>query len=209
MPDWRQEIRSLIASLNLDVTRESEIVEELNQHLADRREEMLATGLNARQVDEALRKELHDPALTSRLKATVNHEKPRLSIGRDTSGGLLERCWVDLRYGARILLQNPGFAIVVIASLGLGIGANTAIFQLLNAVCLRTLPVAKPEQLAAVRIVDSPHCCRGDFYSDHPDLTGGLWNQLRQQQQGFSDIAAWHPKRQNLGRGAKLARWIR
>lgn len=84
MPDWRKEIRSLIAPLNLDVTRESEVVEELNQHLADRHEEMLASGLSAEQVDEALRKELHDPALTSRLKATVNHEKSRLAIGRDT-----------------------------------------------------------------------------------------------------------------------------
>jgi predicted permease len=110
---------------------------------------------------------------------------------------------VDLRYGARLLLQNPGFAIVVIVSLALGIGANAAIFQLLNAVRLRSLPVAKPERLAAVRIVDSPHCCRGDFYSDHADLTGGLWNQLRQQQQGFSDIAAWFPRRQNLGRGGE------
>ncbi|MGC2661272.1 MAG: ABC transporter permease [Bryobacteraceae bacterium] len=73
----------------------------------------------------------------------------------------------------------------------------------LDAVRLRTLPVAKPEQLASVRIVDSPHCCRGDFYSDHPDLTGGIWNQLRQQQKGFSDIAAWYPKRQNIGRGGE------
>ena len=110
---------------------------------------------------------------------------------------------MDLRYGARLLLQNPGFAIVVIVSLALGIGANAAIFQLLNAVRLRTLPVAKPEGLAAVRIVDSPRCCTGDFYSNHPDLTGGLWNQLRERQQGFSDIAAWYPVRQNLGRGGE------
>ena len=199
MPDWRKEIRSIIASLNIDPKRESEIVEELNQHLADRREEMLAAGLDTRQADEALRKELHDQALISGLKATVNRERPPLAVGRDASGGVLERCWIDLRYGVRLLLQNPGFAIVVIASLGLGIGANAAIFQLLNAVRLRALPVAQPAQLATVRIVDSPQCCRGDFYSDHPDLTGGLWKQLRQQQQGFSDIAAWYPSRRNLG----------
>ena len=154
-------------------------------------------------MDAALIQELNDHALTAGLKATVGGEKLQLPIGSDGHERALARVWVDLRHGVRLLLQNPGFAIVVIVSLALDIGANSAIFQLLNAVRLRTLPVARPEQLAAVRIVDSPRCCRGDFYSDHPDLTGGLWNQLRQQQQGFSDIAAWYPRRQNLGPGGE------
>ena len=47
----------------------------------------------------------------------------------------------------------------------------------------------------------SPHCCTGDFYSDHPDLTSDLWNQVREQQQGFSKIAAWYPTRSNAGHG--------
>ena len=201
MPDWRKEIRSVIASLNLEATREAQVVEELNQHLGDRREEMLASGLRAEQADEALLRELHDHTLTAGLKATIGGEKLQLPIGSDGNEKALARVWIDLRHGVRLLLQNPGFAIVVIVSLALGIGANAAIFELLNAVRLRTLPLAKPEQLATVRIVDSPRCCRGDFYSDHPDLTGGLWNQLRQQQQGFSDIAAWYPRKQNLGWG--------
>src|SRR5947209_6162319 len=58
--------------------------------------------------------------------------------------------WQDLRYGARQLLLNPGFAAVAVLSLALGIGANTAIFQLVNAVRLRSLPVQKPEELAYV-----------------------------------------------------------
>jgi putative ABC transport system permease protein len=203
MPDWREEIRAVIAVLNLAPTRESEVVEELNQHLRDRRDEMLASGMKAERVYQALLGELHDPALIAGLKATLTRDRPPLPVGGDGTEQQLARIWMDLRYGARMLLQNPGFAMVVIVSLALGIGANAAIFQLLNAVRLRTLPVATPERLAAVRIVDSPHCCRGDFYSDHPDLTGGLWNHLRQQQQGFSEIAAWYPRRQNLGRGGE------
>jgi hypothetical protein len=112
------------------------------------------------------------------------------------------RAWADLRHGARLLLKSPGFSLVVILSLALGIGANTAIFQLLNAVRLRALPVEKPEQLAYVH-ANSPHCCRGDFYSNHADLTGGMWNRLREQQQGFSGIAAWYPTRHNLSQGAE------
>jgi putative ABC transport system permease protein len=201
MPDWRNEIRSAIAALNLEATREAEVVEELNQHLRDRGEAMLASGLTAQQVDEVLIQELHDPALVAGLKATMHSEAPRLPVGSDTGEQLPARIWMDIRYAARLLIQNPGFALVVILSLALGIGANTAIFQLINAVRLRELPVSKPERLAAVRIVAPAMCCTGDHYSDHPDLTGGIWNQVREQQKGFSEIAAWYPARLNVGRG--------
>ncbi len=201
MPDWRREIRAAIAHLHLEPTRELEVVEELNDHLRDRTEELSAEGLSAQQIDETLARELHDSALISGLKATTPSAPAPVTVGRDDHESFFARLGTDLRYGARLLLQNPGFALVVILSLALGIGANAAIFQLLNAVRLRTLPVSKPDQLASVRIVDSPHCCRGNHYSDHPDLTGGLWKLLRQQQQGFSDIAAWYALRQNLGQG--------
>src|SRR5690348_5997611 len=59
----------------------------------------------------------------------------------------LERFWQDLSYAARTLRKTPGFAVTAILSLALGIGANTAIFSLLNAVVLRMLPVSDPQQL--------------------------------------------------------------
>jgi hypothetical protein len=61
--------------------------------------------------------------------------------------GSLESFFMDVRYGVRVLRKNPGFAIVAIASLALAIGANTAIFSLLNGLVLRALPVQHPEQL--------------------------------------------------------------
>ena len=60
----------------------------------------------------------------------------------------LETVFQDLRYGARLLVTNPGFALVAIISLALGIGANTAIFQVLDAVRLRSLPISNSQQLA-------------------------------------------------------------
>src|SRR2546423_3772709 len=60
---------------------------------------------------------------------------------------LMDRLWQDLRFSFRTLSRSPGFVVVAVLSLGLGIGANTAIFSLINAVMLRMLPVAHPEQL--------------------------------------------------------------
>ncbi|MBV8114290.1 MAG: ABC transporter permease [Silvibacterium sp.] len=203
MPDWPKEIRAAIASLSLDPAREAEVVEELSQHLRDRYEEMLVSGISSDLASQTLLQELNDGTLISGLKATVRAAQQPLAIGNDAGESRLAGIWTDLRYGARLLRKNPGFAVVAIVSLALGIGANTTIFQLLDAVRLRTLPVKAPQQLARIKIVNSPRCCVGDFYSNNADLTGALWNHIREQQQGFSQIAAWSPFRYNLGQGGE------
>src|SRR5207302_5274044 len=79
-----------------------------------------------------------------------------------TARGVLAHLMKDARYGLRALRLNPGFAAVAILSLALGIGANTAIFQLLDAVRLRSLPVSHPEELMQVMVSNS-HGRSGDF----------------------------------------------
>src|SRR6185369_7806387 len=105
--------------------------------------------------------------------------------------------WQDLRYGFRILKNNPIFTIVAIISLGLGIGANTAIFQLLDAVRLRSLPVKNPQELAEVKIVNT-NSRSGSFSSSHPSLTNPQWEQIRDHQESFSGIFAWAEGNFNL-----------
>jgi len=75
----------------------------------------------------------------------------------------LDSGWRDLKHGARLLRLNPGFAVVAILSLALGVGANTAIFQLLDAVRLRALPVRDPAQLVEVRIEQTKDGRTGQF----------------------------------------------
>jgi putative ABC transport system permease protein len=96
---------------------------------------------------------------------------------------------MDLRHALRMLRLNPGFSLVAILSLALGTGANTAIFQLMNAIRLRTLPVASPQELAEVRIPDT-RGARGLWLRD-PALTYPLWEKIRERQQAFLGIFAW------------------
>src|SRR5579863_3418708 len=96
----------------------------------------------------------------------------------------------DLKFALRQLLKNPGFTTVAVLTLALGIGANTAIFQLVDAIRLRTLPVKRPQELALIQIADM-NGARGNFNSAYPSLTNPLWERIRDQQQAFSGTAAW------------------
>ena len=102
----------------------------------------------------------------------------------------LERTVQDLKYALRRLVKSPGFTLAAIATLSLGIGANTAIFELLDAVLLQSLPVANPQELAEVRVVDMDKA-RGGVSSGYPVVTNPIWEKLREDHPGFSAIAAW------------------
>src|SRR5438874_8333732 len=93
----------------------------------------------------------------------------------------------DLRFAFRQLLKNPGFTAVAVLTLALGIGANSAIFQLLNAVRLKTLPVSKPQELIEVRIIGGNP---GLGISDgaNAELTYPLWEQIQRHREAFSGM---------------------
>lgn len=110
--------------------------------------------------------------------------------------------WRDLRYAFRLLRLSPDFTAVAVLTLALGIGANTAIFQLIDSIRLRTIPVKNPESLAIVRISDF-HWGSGQFSSNYSQLTFPLWQQIQKQQQGFSDLAVWSTQPFNLATGGE------
>src|ERR1700726_3141420 len=98
----------------------------------------------------------------------------------------------DLRYALRTLRSSPGFAAVAILSLALGIGANTAIFSLIDVVMLKYLPVSHPEELLQVT---------GD--NRNSSFTNPLWEQIRDRQDVFSGIFAYGTMRFNLANGGE------
>lgn len=145
---------------------------------------------------------LHRMAILGRrlgLVANSEHAGPLVTYKKDmTISNLLESLWQDFHFGARLLRLNKGFFLVATLSLALGIGANTAIFQLVDAVRLRLLPVSHPEQLAELQIAKNDHCCSGNFSDRHPDFTYAQWEQIRDRQQAFSSLFAWGDNRFNL-----------
>lgn len=115
----------------------------------------------------------------------------------------LETFWSDLRFGGRLLRFNSGFAAAAILSLALGIGANTAIFQLIDALRLRTLPVKHAHEIARIAI-DHRAGASGQFSTRYPDVTYALWERIRAQQQGFSSVFAWAPSVFNISPGGEV-----
>lgn len=96
---------------------------------------------------------------------------------------MLRDLFQDLPYALRMLRKNPGFTLVAVLSLGLGIGANTAIFSLINTVLLRPLPVAKPGQLVSLNNTEENHSFPSFSYPNYKDI--------RDRNEAFSDLIAY------------------
>ncbi len=161
------------------------------------REQEIAAYIEFETADNIARGMSAEEARYAALKKFGNTTRIREEIYNMNSIGILEAFWQDLRYGARGLRLSPGFTIVAILSLALGIGANTAIFQLLDAVRLRLLPVKDPQQLAEVSITNRQHFT-GNITGRRSSLTNPQWEQIRDRQQVFSQVAAWGDKTFNL-----------
>lgn len=110
---------------------------------------------------------------------------------------------LDLVYAFRRLMQAPAFTAIATATLALGIGANSSIFQLIDAVRLRTLPVERPQELFEVHVADAPAGRTGHFRGRHVQLSYPLFQQIRHQQLAFSGLAAFGSGIFNLAGGGE------
>src|SRR5947199_5101941 len=189
-------LRSLSDGLRSLFRREQvnrELDEELKGFLEMAAEEKVKQGMNRKDALRAVRLESGNLEVT---KETVR------SAGWEF---VLETCCQDLRYAFRTLRKSPGFTATAIFSLALGIGANTAIFQLLDAVRLRSLPVPKPHELAEARIVGG-HRGMGINPGAYGQLTRPVWQEIRDHHDPFSGVFAWSANDVRVGQGSDLRR---
>jgi putative ABC transport system permease protein len=165
--------------------RDKELNEEIEGHLTLAAREEMESGKKSRDAQSAARRELGNEGRVRELT-------------REMWGWRwLENLAQDIRYGLRILRRNPGVTAVAILSLALGIGANTAIFSLLNAVVLRMLPVQEPERLVRV-LRFGPN-----YKQPSGSFTNPIWEQVRDQQDVFSGAFAWGDREFDLAQGGE------
>ena len=151
MPDWTEPLRARLAELRLGPEREAEIVEELSQHLDQRYEELRQTGSREADARCLVAEELLDPqALARYMRPLRQAHAPAPIVPGVPRGSLRESLWQDLRYAVRTLRKQPTFAAAALVTVALGIGANGAIFALVDATLLRPLPFSNPERLVMV-----------------------------------------------------------
>jgi len=203
MPDWKHQVRSRLSGAGLSLAREAEIVEELSQHLDDRYQELCRSGMSEGEATRAALAELSEEELKKQFSRSECAAFPVPVLGENNRASVLVALWQDLRYATRLFRLNPAFTAVAVISLALGIGANTAIFQMLDTVRMRMLPVRDPQQLVRIKIPE-PHSRTGDFNGPYPDLTYPQFEQIRERQQSFSGMFAWSGDSFNLNSGGEV-----
>ncbi len=169
MPEWREEIARRLSSLRLDSTRESDIIEELSQHLEDRYLELVSGGATDADARRDVLMELNYDDLLGQGRLGVVRETRQGLAAPGKSGNLVANLWQDVRYAVRQFRRNPGFAAVAIITLALGIGASTAIFSVVYNVLLEPFPYKDARHIVFPRVhgsTQTPDEGRQGFSSD-------------------------------------------
>ena len=185
---WHHRILNIFRSNRVS----RDIEREMDFHIREKADDLIAGGMSEGEARRAAKRQFGNQAAR-----------------REETRGMDIAEWVqsvagDARYAVRSLVNSPVFAVVTIVSLGLGIGANTTIFTLLDAVVLRPLAVERPSELAYVGITDSTRVTSSKGPSAY--FTNPLWEQVRDRQDVFTSVAAFGETDFNLAEGGEAHR---
>ena len=185
---WHHRILNIFRSNRIS----REIRREIDFHIAERVDSLVAGGMSAADARLVARRQFGNVG--------AQHEQTR----RMDIAEWVQSVVGDVRYAIRAMLHSPVFTVVTIASLGLGIGANTTIFTLLDAIVLRPLAVDRPSELAYIAIdsLGAPESATGASVW----FTNPLWEQVRDRQTAFSAIGAFGKTSWDLAEGGEARR---
>ncbi|HYV03709.1 MAG TPA: ABC transporter permease, partial [Blastocatellia bacterium] len=214
MSDWKKYVRDHLPSLALDAERESQIVDEIAQHLEAVYEDARAGGASEQDAINRAAAHIKDwrllecelvrskrpiaaPLINTRLVREARNQS-QSRIGGTVMGSIVQ----DVKYGIRMLVKSKVFSAVAIVSLALAIGANTAIFSLVDAIVLKTLPVKKPIELVLFNwLSGEAFMARSISGTLNKDKATGLststsfsydtFKQIREQTRTLTDVLAF------------------
>ena len=166
-------LRSLASTLFHRTQMDSELNEEIRAHIQRHADDLERSGLSRLEAERQARIAFGSP---EKAKEQCRDERP---------GFWLEALWTDLRFALRMLLKTPGFTFIAILTLALGIGANTAIFSVIDAVLLRPLPYAQPDRLVTISEAGKPN-----DLSTRNEVAPGNFLDWRDRNQSFEKMAA-------------------
>jgi predicted permease len=196
MPSWEPAIRARLTSLRLTPAREQEIVDELSQHLEDRWRELVAGGVSDEEATRLALEDFSEQDLLARyLKPLRQSNTPASTVPAAPTGHMFSDLWQDVRYAVRTLRKQPSFTVAAVLTLALGIGANAAVFSIVNAVLIRPLPYPDSGRLLAVYSRYQP--ATGFDFPFFP-LSGPEFADLRARVQGLQGVAAYGFINRNL-----------
>jgi putative ABC transport system permease protein len=199
MPDWKPEIRRRLANVELEPAREAAIVEELAQDLEDCYAEFLSSGAAETEAYQRTLDELSGSEMLAReLRRVERRIAPEPIVpGTNRRRNMIADLWQDLRYGARMLRKKPVFTLIAVMTLALGIGANTAVFSVINAALLKPYSHIETDRWV---YLSERNAAKGLMSAA---VSVPNFRDWRAQNQSFSDMVLWYQLNLNLsGSGA-------
>src|SRR5215472_16814409 len=190
MADWENLVQERLRPLQLKAPAELDLAVELAQHLEDSYRELRSGGTSEEEAYQRTLSELDDVyPLRGQIERSDRMTRHDVVPAGDTrTGNLFEDLWRDLRYGARAIRNSPLFAVAAVLCLGVGIGANTTVFTIINTLLLHPLPASEPSRLVVLYDAQANHQTQ---QWGQPSLSYANLQDYMQRQKCFSGTAAF------------------